>query len=336
LEILNILVHIVNLIPLQNLKRDGLTNPDEAIDKFLTYMPEEIGIFLNPHEVLEHTSKLVRSIIKAPRGKKFLCADFSSIEAVAVPWVTGEKDLVKSFADGLDMYKVAAARMYHTTYEEVTKEQRQAGKIAVLACGYAGGYRALMGMAANYGIKITEGEAQDQVRKFRNSRPLLTRTWDAFTAAMSELAKAPNKPVKVKCAVPIIMGSFNIKGHRCFYIELPSGRRLHYPFARIRQRDWALTLRACIHGIFKDFTGANLFQNVVQAICRDLLTHAQLRLEEEGYPIIMTVHDELISMVPDEDFYRLEDFIRIMTDKPAWARTLPVKADGWQGRRYRK
>ena len=86
----------------------------------------------------------------------------------------------------------------------------------------------------------------------------------------------------------------------------------------------------------KDIRGANFFQNAVQAICRDLLMDAHLRLEKAGYEIILSVHDELVAEVPDDPKYNLDEFIRIMTDKPFWASDMPVKADGWEGRRYKK
>lgn len=81
--------------------------------------------------------------------------------------------------------------------------------------------------------------------------------------------------------------------------------------------------------------GGLLVENAVQAIARDILAAAMLRLEEAGYEIIMHVHDEIVACVP-RDFGSQADMARIMVQLPTWARGLPIAASGWQGERYRK
>ena len=78
-----------------------------------------------------------------------------------------------------------------------------------------------------------------------------------------------------------------------------------------------------------------LVENIVQAFCRDILAEAMLRLEEFGHEIVMHVHDEAV--VEDKigaiDLHDIESKLSIV---PAWAEGMPLEAEGWQGRRYRK
>ena len=73
----------------------------------------------------------------------------------------------------------------------------------------------------------------------------------------------------------------------------------------------------------------------VQATARDLMVFAMFNVDAAGYPIIMTVHDELVAEMPT-GHGSLEEFIQLMTVLPPWAKGLPLAAKGWEGPRYRK
>jgi DNA polymerase len=82
--------------------------------------------------------------------------------------------------------------------------------------------------------------------------------------------------------------------------------------------------------------GGKLTENVVQAIARDLMALALLRLEAAGYPVVMTVHDEAVVEVIDGLFEPVERVEELMCKVPEWAAGLPVAAEGWTGERYGK
>jgi len=67
-----------------------------------------------------------------------------------------------------------------------------------------------------------------------------------------------------------------------------------------------------------------------------LLVPAMLRVEEEGYPIVLSVYDEIVVEVA-EDFGSADEFKEIMAGPlPEWAEGWPISVDAWEGDRYRK
>ena len=135
-------------------------------------------------------------------------------------------------------------------------------------------------------------------------------------------------------------------------VELPSGRIMSYPgialsvttevdedtgkkktSTRIKYQGENQTTR---QWGFQYTYGGKLTENIVQALCRDILAWAMPGVEAAGYEIVLSVHDELITEVPDTDDYTTEELCRLMCDLPVWAKGFPLAAEGDIMYRYRK
>lgn len=135
-------------------------------------------------------------------------------------------------------------------------------------------------------------------------------------------------------------------------IELPSGRIMSYPgialsvtteidedtgkkrtSTRIKYQGENQTTR---QWGFQYTYGGKLTENIVQALCRDILAWSMPGVEAAGYEIVLSVHDELITEVPDTDDYTTEELCALMCDLPVWAKGFPLVAEGDIMYRYRK
>ena len=287
---------------------------------------------------MEAASSCLRGLIKAEEGKMFICADFASIEARVLAWLAGQTRVLEAFTNGKDLYKVAAADIYKVDYNTVTKDQRFIGKTAILALGYQGGIKAFQSMAANYGVNVPAEQADRIISDWRKANPRIARYWNQLERAAYDTVKTGN---------PYICGlvTFGIKGN-FLYCKLPSWRMLAYCDPRIEEvmTPWGDNKMAVTYMTMNTMTnswvrrtayGGLWTENVVQAVARDLLAEAMLRIEDAGYPIVMSVHDEIVCEVAD-DGLDIKVFENLMSKVPAWAEGCPVSAEGWIGKRFKK
>jgi len=170
-------------INLQNLARPTIKNANGQIDLFSR---RDHGLFDSPMETL---SSCVRGMLVAEEGKTFLVGDYSQIEARVLVWLAGQDDLVKAYEDGIDVYKLTAAKIYKKPVEEINDAERFNGKTGTLSLGYGGGRKAFMKMAKQYGIDIPEDLAETVKKEWRENNPKTVQFWNILeNNAMAAIA----------------------------------------------------------------------------------------------------------------------------------------------------
>lgn len=320
------------LVQVQNLPQNHISDLNLARDLVREGTLEEVELFYdNAPRVL---SELIRTAFIPKKGCRFIVADFSAIEARVLAYLAGEKWRLDVFATHGKIYEASASAMFHVPIEQITKGSplRQKGKISELALGYGGSVGALISMGA-LGMGIDEKELQSLVTTWRNSNPQITQFWWGID-------KAAINTVKNKIHSKVRSISFDYDSGILF-ITLPSGRKLSYIKPRIGVNQFnrdSITYEGI--GESKKWTrietyGPKLVENIVQAVARDLLAEAMIRLDKKGFNIVMHVHDEVILEVPI-GVSSVDEVCSIMTEVPEWLEGIPLNADGYECDFYKK
>jgi DNA polymerase len=280
-------------------------------------------------DVPEFVSKSLRGMLIAAAGRTLVGADFASIEARVVLWLAKDPGL-ELFASGADIYVEMAKDIDPAT------PNRQLGKQAILGCGFGMGPPKFHATCLGYGIEIELALAEKAVAMYRAKFAKVPRLWRALEEAALLALKNPGKAYRLSDEFQPVW--FVYDGKRFLKCCLPSGRFLYYAFPKAEPGKYGsdqLTFMG-VDSTTKQWRrehtyGGKLAENVVQAIARDLMALALLRLEAAGYPVVMTVHDEAVCEVVDGDVSTVEG---LMCEVPEWATGLPVAAEGFIGRRY--
>lgn len=284
--------------------------------------------------------------------------------------ITGKDAKGKPIRKGPDLYKVAASGIFGVPVDRIDDDRRQIGKVSELALGYQGGVGAFVQMAKTYGLKIekyhdiivnaAKAEHHAQAEEmygnqknrpprevyipaeivklaWRENHPNVGFLWPKCEEAVLEAVRKPGAVYAVNGVRWRVNGSF-------LWCALPRGRVICYPYPRIADKEtpWGAIKETVFYKGVDSRTrkwgdqhlyGGKIVENVVQAIARDVMAEAMVRVEDAGYEVVMTIHDEVVVERAGGD---VEEFKTLMATLPAWARGLPVAVEGWMGRRYRK
>jgi len=274
---------------------------------------------------------MLRPALTAAPGKVLVVADWAAIEARVTPWASNTNSgamKLDIFAKGEDVYKHNAAATFHVPYAEVTKDQRQIGKVQELACGFAGGVGAFAAMGRIYNVLLPESDARRMVDAWRRANSWSVPYWSALERAYSAAMRNPYHEFTAGRVTYLFD-----KQH--LWYALPSGRVLCYPFARFDEEGNIAYAKAAWKpsADAKEWPRARLWrglacENITQAVANDLLRHALRRLDEEGLDVVLHVHDEVVLEVPAADAAAAADrLVEIMCAAPAWAAGLPLNAE---------
>ena len=312
------------LVQAQNLPQNHLPDLDLARD-IVKIGDEELldTLFASVPGTL---SELIRTAFIPKDGCRFLVADFSAIEARVLAWLANEEWVLEEFRGKGKIYEATASRMFHIPQESIVKgnpnyEYRQKGKQATLSCGYGGGVGALKAM----GAKMPEEEMQPLVDAWRAANPNIVAFWSA-------LDRAARTVIRKKTSARVGKVTLYWQDDKMF-MRLPSGRNLCYQSPHFTENRFGSDAigyyapNAAGQMVVQETFGGKLAENATQAIARDILAHALLTLEKNGYPVIFHVHDEAVIEKPTGQG-SLEEACRLMAIAPDWAEDLPLRADG--------
>jgi len=280
-------------IQLQNLPREHF---DAVEDRDAALLRLRAGQGASPEEL----KALIRPMLLGP----LTVVDFAQVESRVLAWLAGEQWVLDAYVENRDLYTETAAAMG----PEFTRQQ---GKTAVLACGFGGSVGALRRM----GAQGSDSELMPVVERYRAANPKIVRLWrDLWNGFLSSGSVGR-------------VEFHNFCGDR--RMQLPSGRSIVYRNVHQHDGDWwfhgGRGRTKLWHGI--------IAENVTQAVARDLLGAAILRVEAELGPVVVGhVHDELIL----EGHHDVERVMKLMCDPPAWADGLPLGAEGQVVDRYQK
>ena len=320
------------LVQAQNLPQNHL--PDlELARKIVKTGDEELldALFASVPGTL---SELIRTAFIPKDGCRFLVSDFSAIEARVLAWLANEEWVLEEFRGKGKIYEATASRMFHIPQESIVKgnpnyEYRQKGKQATLSCGYGGGVGALKAM----GAKMPEDEMQPLVDAWRTANPNIVAFWSA-------LDRAARTVIRKKTSARVGKVTLYWQDDKMF-MRLPSGRNLCYQSPHFTENRFGndaigyYAPNAAGQMVVQETFGGKLAENATQAIARDILAHALLTLEKNGYPVIFHVHDEAVIEMPIGQG-SLEEACRLMAIAPDWAENLPLRADGYECAYYQK
>ena len=318
------------LVQLQNLYRNSMPHLDTARDLIKADDIETLDLLFG--DIPDVLSQLIRTALvpKAPY-KRFIVADFTSIEGVVLSWLAGEQWRLDVFKNGGDIYCLSASKIFGVPVVKhgINGHLRQKGKIAELACGYGGSVGAMKAMGAQE-MGLSDDEIQQIVTDWRDASPNIVKLW-------WDVDRAVKKCIKEKTEA-------NVKGLHIFcesgflFIELPSGRRLAYVKPKIGENKFggeSVTYMGV--GEQKKWEriesyGPKFVENIIQGIARDILLHAMMNLRD--YRIVAHVHDEVIIEATDD--ITVDEIVQKMCITPRWARGLTLRADGYECEFYMK
>ena len=304
---------------------------------------------------MEMISQCLRSFFVPKHDNVLIAGDFSAVEGRGTAWISGEEWKLDVFRksdrkEGPDVYRVTAAALLGIPVEDVDEELRQKpGKVAELAYGYQGGVGAGLRFSPDTPPKILN---QWKIA-WRNKHPEIVKTWRALEDAAVAAVQNPGQTFKAGYIDRHVRfkkaGSF-------LWCRLPSGRVMCYPYPKLLPglygKDQLTYMTVPSENdkgkIIADVQNANnwarigtyggsLMENVVQAICRDLLADCMLLMDELRFPIVLHVHDEgvieVLAGIAEKARISMQ---QIMRTPPAWATDFPLWADCKIMRRYGK
>jgi len=333
-------------VQIHNLMRDALPYEMDAIDSLLNgATPQTFGVLGDNTAISRKLSMLIRpTLIPEDPDNVFVWGDWSQIEARVTPWLANVESRLDIFREvdidpsKPDLYVRTAAAMSGVAAKDITPEMRQRGKVSELALTFCGGKGALQAMAANYGMFLSDEDAQLLVDLWRAANPWAQDFSRKLWETMRDAHEAPGTLHTVNGKIGFIYLADYLGGS--LLIQLPSGRFLTYRALRwetvheyddndqIIDSKWELTF-ARGYGRIKLWPGF-FVENTTQAVAADILRGTLVRVSDSpSMPMIRAhTHDEvLLEAHIDRADDVAERLLAVMESGFDWSEGLPLKAE---------
>ena len=345
-----------------NLKKgyEGL-DPDQLVRDIMWRDPAWLDL-LYEGGAMEAVAKASRHWIQAAQGKRILAGDLVSIEAVLLACLAGEEWKIDAFREGKKIYELMGDKIHNLPDGTVTKKthpaERQDGKTGELSFGYQGALNAWLKFD-NSG-RHTDERIIEICKAWRAEHPAVVALWKGLEAAALSAVYSDQDAATGKGKEFTYRQIAYQRIDAWLACTLPDGKRIWYydPQIRMGMPSWhqpdlseecaagdcrckpvpKITYMAMKEGQWRRVTtyGGKLTENVTQATSRQILVPIIKRVERHGYPIILTVYDEVVTE-PDIGFGSMHEFEELMVECPGpWAAGWPIKVDAWEGDRYKK
>lgn len=292
--------------------------------------------------VMEVLKAATRAIIKAPKGYKFICADYAQIEARIVMWMADDPVGLADFAGDGKIYEKMAAQIFGIPFEDILKGsfERDVGKEDVLGSGFGMGWKKFQSQCLTKGIKITAELAKRCIEYYRKRYKQVKRAWyDCEDAAKMAIQNKGKKfyACKNKLCYEYVGNALRVR--------MPSGRFIYYPEAclktgkwdslEIHYKNWVNARHVGKEWDWQSIWGGTLFQMTVQGTAGDVMGQGLLNADMAGYFNLFAVHDEGVALVKN-NFGSVQEYERLLCKQKRWAKGIPLIAEGWEGPRYKK
>ena len=270
-------------------------------------------------------SNALRNSVRAPKGHKIVVADLSGIELRVNHYlwkVQQSMDLYTEDAEA-DLYKAFAAARYGIETDEVTKDQRQLAKVAQLGLGFGAGAPTFRTVAKLMGgLDLSAEESLEVVTSWRETYHDIVSGWKAFQASLPKILQGVEHAIDP-------WGMCVVEKNA---VRLPSGRRIYYP-SLVKEQDAETGKSEWWYG--NNRTRARIYagkgvENLVQALARDIIAQHSLSFyKQSGFRPSMTVHDELVYVVPEAEAEgALDELQSIMREGVYWWPELITWSEG--------
>jgi len=250
-------------------------------------------------------SDALRKCMRAPRGKRVVVADLSGIELRANHFLWKEPASMALYQQDphkADLYKDFAAKLYKKDWDDVTKAERQVGKVAHLGLGFGAGAGAFQKVARLMGgVDLSLEESEEIVAKWRNEYGRIASGWRTCHDALSHIYYRH---------YGVSIDPWGLCKTAEGGIKTPLGM-IRYP--DLREETNEETGRSeWVYGNGRKkarIYGPKCVENLVQNLAREALSDMMLKIQKR-YPIAHTVHDEVILVVDEAEAEEALEFMQ--------------------------